>query len=190
MNVTVRLKKISPAPSRGIRYGDVTHPCLAFLLPGRRSCVCHRYFDADVRAVLAAECCASLYAARGTAAEMVAFHSRRVSGACCGGAGRRHAGFAIDRGLRLNVALALLNAAGLRYFISGPVWLGSLRNVTIYVLIAVLFAPGLVALAAGLEPTFGDGQLGRYQIYWWRWYLSNALGSLTLTPVFLAWPGP
>ena len=50
-----------------------------------------------------------------------------------------------------NVALALLNAAGLRYFISGPVWLGSLRNVTIYVLIAVLFAPGLVALAAGLE---------------------------------------
>src|SRR3954451_14605190 len=47
-----------------IRYGDVTPPCLAFLLPGRRSCVCHRYFDADVRAVLAAECCASLYAAR------------------------------------------------------------------------------------------------------------------------------
>ena len=88
-----------------------------------------------------------------------------------------------------NVAVAVLSAAGMRYFIAGPPWLGSLRNVMAYVLIAVLLAPGAVSLVAGLEPILGDGELGRYGTYAWRWYLSNALGSLTLTPVFLTWVG-
>jgi PAS domain S-box-containing protein len=88
-----------------------------------------------------------------------------------------------------NVAVAVLNAAGLRHFIGGPPWLDSLRNVTAYMLIAVLLAPAAVSLAAGLEPTLGDGDLSRYGAYAWRWYLSNALGSLTLTPIFLAWHG-
>lgn len=88
-----------------------------------------------------------------------------------------------------NVAVATLNAAGLRYFIGGPPWLGSLRNVSAYMLVCVLLAPGAVSLVAGLEPMLGDGELSRYGTYAWRWYLSNALGSLTLTPVLLAWSG-
>jgi PAS domain S-box-containing protein len=88
-----------------------------------------------------------------------------------------------------NVAVATLNAAGLRYLIGGPPWLGTLRNVGVYILVAVMVAPGAVSLVAGLEPTLGDGELSLYGTYAWRWYLSNALGSLTLAPVFLAWYG-
>jgi two-component system NarL family sensor kinase len=189
MNVTVRLKRISPAPSRGL--ATATSLILVSL----------SYY-------LAAEAAFAI----GTLTQMFApFWPPNVVLLCTllvvpprkwwlfiAAVFPAHAAAELGVGMPVpqliaafacNVAVALLNAAGLRYFISGPVWLGSLRNVTIYVLIAVLIAPGVVALAAGLEPTFGDGQLGRYPIYWWRWYLSNALGSLTLTPVFLAWVG-
>jgi PAS domain S-box-containing protein len=56
-------------------------------------------------------------------------------------------------------------------------------------LVTVLLAPGAVSLVAGLEPMLGDGEVARYGTYAWRWYLSNALGSLTLAPVLLAWFG-
>jgi PAS domain S-box-containing protein len=86
-----------------------------------------------------------------------------------------------------NVCVAVLSAAGMRRFIGRTPWLGSLRNVTIYFVIAVFLAPGAVSLFAGLEPILGDGEISRYGTYAWRWYLSNALGSLALTPVFLTW---
>jgi signal transduction histidine kinase len=86
-----------------------------------------------------------------------------------------------------NVAFALLNAIALRRVLVGPPWLGDLRKASAYLLIAVILVPGLVAFAGGAEPLLGDGEGSRYWDYWWRWFLSNALGSLTLTPVYLTW---
>ena len=84
-----------------------------------------------------------------------------------------------------NVSVAYLNAISLSWLLRGPPWLGSLRNASLYLLAAVVVNPALVAFAAGFEPTLGDGDPTQYWQYWWRWYLSNALCSLTLTPVFL-----
>jgi len=86
-----------------------------------------------------------------------------------------------------NVAVALLNAVLLRRVLTGPPWLGDLRKASLYLLITVMLSPGLVAFAGGAEPTFGDGDASNYWTFWWRWYLSNTLGSLTLTPVALTW---
>lgn len=86
-----------------------------------------------------------------------------------------------------NVSVALLNAIGLRWLLQGPSWLGTLRNASLYVLVAVVASPALVALFAGFEPTLSGGDPAQYWHFWTRWYLSNALGSLTLTPIFLAW---
>lgn len=86
-----------------------------------------------------------------------------------------------------NVSVALLNAIGLRWLLQGPSWLGTLRNASLYLLVAVVASPALVALFAGLEPTLSGGDPAQYWHFWTRWYLSNALGSLTLTPIFLAW---
>ncbi len=86
-----------------------------------------------------------------------------------------------------NVAVALLNAVALRHFLTGPPWLGGLRKGSLYLLITVVLSPGVVAFVGGAEPIVGGGEPSKYPIFWWRWYLSNALGSLTLTPVFLTW---
>jgi PAS domain S-box-containing protein len=84
-----------------------------------------------------------------------------------------------------NVAVALLNAVGLRRMSLGPPWLSNLRDASWYLLITAVLGPGLAAFGGGVEPTFGSGDLSQYWGYYWRWYVSNALGSLTLTPVFL-----
>ena len=86
-----------------------------------------------------------------------------------------------------NVLVALLNAIALNWLLRGPSWLGSLRNASLYLFVAVIVSPALVALLAGFEPTLGDGDPRQYWHFWSRWYLSNALGNLTLTPVFLTW---
>jgi signal transduction histidine kinase len=84
-----------------------------------------------------------------------------------------------------NVSVAVLNALALMRLVRGPPWLGSLRNASLYILLVVVAIPAVVALAAGFEPMLGDGDPNDYWAFWWRWYLSNALGGLTLTPVFL-----
>src|SRR4051794_12816971 len=85
-----------------------------------------------------------------------------------------------------NVSVACLNAVALSWLLRGPPWLGSMRNASLYLLATVIVNPALVAFAAGFEPILGDGDTTHYWQYWWRWYLCNALCSLTLTPVFLA----
>jgi PAS domain S-box-containing protein len=86
-----------------------------------------------------------------------------------------------------NVSLALLNAIAMRQLLRGPAWLRGLRNASLYLLFAVVLNPAVVALGAGFEPVLGDGDPQQYGQFWWRWYLSNALANLTLTPVFLTW---
>jgi signal transduction histidine kinase len=61
------------------------------------------------------------------------------------------------------------------------------RNATLYLLVAVIAIPALVALAAGFEPILGGADLRLYWHFWSRWFLGNALGNLTLMPVFLTW---
>ena len=86
-----------------------------------------------------------------------------------------------------NVSLALLNAVTIRWLLRDPAGLSSMRTAALYIFMAVLANPAIVAFAAGFEPTLGDGDPQLYWRYWWRWYLSNALGNLTLTPIFLTW---
>jgi len=86
-----------------------------------------------------------------------------------------------------NVCVALLNAAAISRLLRRPARLGNLRNASFYLLAAAAVNPAVVALAAGFEPILGDGNPQQYWEFWWRWYLANALGNLTLTPVFLTW---
>lgn len=86
-----------------------------------------------------------------------------------------------------NIAVALLNAVLLLWLLPRRDWLSGLRNTVAYLGVAVILSPALVACLAAFEPLLGDGGLGDYGQFWWRWYLSNALGNLTLTPVFLVW---
>ena len=86
-----------------------------------------------------------------------------------------------------NMSVALLNALAVTRLLCGRAQLCSLRNASLYLLFVVIVNPAMVAFAAGFEPTLGDGDLENYGQFWWRWYLSNALGNLTLTPVFLSW---
>ena len=86
-----------------------------------------------------------------------------------------------------NVSITLLNAIALSRILRDPTGLRSLRNASLYILVAVIVNPAIVAFAAGFEPTLGDGDPQHYWQFWWRWYLSNALGNLTLMPVFVTW---
>src|SRR5262249_15665467 len=61
-----------------------------------------------------------------------------------------------------NVAVALLNAVGLRRMSLGPPWLSNLRDASWYLLITAVLGPGLAAFGGGVEPTFGSGDLSQY----------------------------
>jgi two-component system, NarL family, sensor kinase len=86
-----------------------------------------------------------------------------------------------------NVTVALLNAVALTWFLSGREWFSGLGSTVIYLNWTVVVNPALVACVAALEPILGNGSVGEYGQFWWRWYLSNALGNLTLAPMFLTW---
>jgi integral membrane sensor domain MASE1 len=61
-----------------------------------------------------------------------------------------------------NVSVALLNAALLPHLLRGPGWLVGGRNATLYLLVAVVAVPALVALAAGFEPVLGGADPQSY----------------------------
>src|SRR5580704_5930859 len=61
-----------------------------------------------------------------------------------------------------NVSVALLNALAVTRLLRGPARLGSLRNASLYLLFAVILIPAMVAVAAGFEPTLGDGDPENY----------------------------
>jgi len=86
-----------------------------------------------------------------------------------------------------NVCVALLNALAISRLLHGPSSLGSLRNASLYLLTVVVANPAAVALGAAFEPILGGADPAAYWAFWWRWYLSNALAGLTLTPIFLTW---
>jgi PAS domain S-box-containing protein len=72
-------------------------------------------------------------------------------------------------------------AAGVRRFADGVRAFSSLRSLVAYMVVAVTLAPALSALIAAFA---GGGE--RYWFYWRVWFLSEALGFLTLAPAILS----
>jgi PAS domain S-box-containing protein len=52
-----------------------------------------------------------------------------------------------------------------------------------YILITALAASGLVAFGGAFVPIFSGGALKDYWLHWQQWFASNALGSVTLSPL-------
>ena len=89
-----------------------------------------------------------------------------------------------------NCMLAVLSAYGVRRFLGEPPWFGTLRNAAIFVLITAGLSPAVTALGGAFVQILGGGPIANYWTYWANWAMANALGSVTLGPVFLIWFGP
>jgi integral membrane sensor domain MASE1/anti-sigma regulatory factor (Ser/Thr protein kinase) len=86
-----------------------------------------------------------------------------------------------------NCMVATLSAWGVQRFLKEPPWFGTLRNASIYILITAGISPAISAFGGAFVQLLGDGRIDNYWAYWGYWYISNALGSVTLGPVFLTW---
>lgn len=86
-----------------------------------------------------------------------------------------------------NCMVALLSACGIRYFIGGSPWFASMRNASLYVLIAVLLSPAVAAFGGAFVQITGGGAMANYWTYWAHWYSANALAMATLGPIVLIW---
>src|SRR5262245_9459373 len=86
-----------------------------------------------------------------------------------------------------NCMVALLNAYAVRRFVGDPPWFGDLRKVFIYIMITAGIGPIVSALGGAFVPILGGGAFADYWMFWFHWYLANALPNLTLGPVFLIW---
>jgi signal transduction histidine kinase/integral membrane sensor domain MASE1 len=84
-----------------------------------------------------------------------------------------------------NVGVAALGAVGVRMLLGGPPWLNSARRASLFMLVTVGAAPAIVAFAGAYVEILGTGPLSKYVTFWADWYLSNAVGSLTLAPVVI-----
>jgi signal transduction histidine kinase len=84
-----------------------------------------------------------------------------------------------------NCMVALMSAIGIRRFVGGPPWFVSLRQVFLYVAIAVFASPAIAALGGALVRIAGGGGVESYWTYWAQWFAANALTGVTLGPLFL-----
>ena len=84
-----------------------------------------------------------------------------------------------------NCVVAVLNAYLVQNALVEAPWLGSLRKASLYILITAVASPAVAALGGAFVPIFGGGVVNDYFVFWGEWYLSNALGYLTLGPIFL-----
>ncbi len=85
-----------------------------------------------------------------------------------------------------NSAEAVIGALGVRLFISGPPWLGSLRRVTIYLVCAVVVAPVITSFADALVVMWTRwGDTHDYWLLWRTRCVSNSMAQLTIGPALL-----
>jgi signal transduction histidine kinase len=89
-----------------------------------------------------------------------------------------------------NCLLAILSAVGVRWFLKEPPWFGTLRNAVVYLLITAGLSPAIAALGGAFVQILGGGPIANYWTFWCNWGIANALGSVTLGPVFLIWFSP
>lgn len=85
-----------------------------------------------------------------------------------------------------NCAVASLSAWAIKWLLGGPPWLSSFRRALIFVIVTAVVAPATVAFLGAYVRIYGGAPSADYWTFWLQWYLANALGSVTLTPVFLA----
>ena len=85
-----------------------------------------------------------------------------------------------------NCMVAMLNAWGVQRFLKEPPWFGTLRNASTYILTTVGIGPAVSAFGGAFVQVLG-GADGNYWVHWGTWYMSNALGAVTLGPVLLTW---
>jgi PAS domain S-box-containing protein len=86
-----------------------------------------------------------------------------------------------------NVAVAMLNAVAANIFLGPLPWFDSLRKACLYVIITALVGPMVVALGGAFVPISGGGSIDQYWSFWAQWFVSNAVSSLALAPLVLAW---
>jgi signal transduction histidine kinase len=86
-----------------------------------------------------------------------------------------------------NCMVAVMSAFAVRRLVGEAPWFGDLRKAGLYVLITAGISPAIAALGGAFVPILGGGPLENYELFWTYWYISNALSSLTLGPVFLTW---
>ncbi len=89
-----------------------------------------------------------------------------------------------------NCILALLSAYGVRRILKEAPWFGTLRNAGIYILITAGISPAIAAFGGAYVQVMGDGTAANYWGSWVNWWIANALGCVTLGPLFLIWFGP
>ena len=86
-----------------------------------------------------------------------------------------------------NCLVAILGATGVRWLLKEPPWFGTLNRAAIYILITSGASPAVAALGGAFVQIMSGGAITHYWAYWGNWYLSNALGSVTLGPALLIW---
>ena len=80
-----------------------------------------------------------------------------------------------------NCAVAMLNAYGVRRFMAGPDWFGTLRQAGTYVLVTVIVSPAVCALGGAFVPLLSQNEvIDSYWVSWAHWYGANALAGATL----------
>jgi signal transduction histidine kinase len=86
-----------------------------------------------------------------------------------------------------NCMVATISAYGVQRYLKEPPWFGSLRNASVYILIATAISPAVSALGGAFVQILGGGAIQNYSTYWLNWFLSNALGSITIGPAVMIW---
>jgi signal transduction histidine kinase len=89
-----------------------------------------------------------------------------------------------------NCLFAVLGAFLVRRFLTGPPWFGTLRQTAIYIVISAVITPAISALGGSFVQILGGGSFADYWKFWGNWCIANALGNVTLGPVFLIWLSP
>jgi len=99
------------------------------------------------------------------------------------------AGFSLQRMLIFFVANCteiLIAAVALRYFLKkGRINFGQFQEMAVFLVWAVLIAPSISAFIASIA-TLRELEVN-YWLAWRVWFLGDALGHLTLTPVIVMW---
>jgi integral membrane sensor domain MASE1 len=86
-----------------------------------------------------------------------------------------------------NCVVAVLNALLVQWALEKPPWLNDFRKTLWYILITAVVVPAAAALGGAYVRILGDGSSEDYWLFGAQWYVSNAIGALTLGPVLLAW---
>ncbi|MGN6459616.1 MAG: MASE1 domain-containing protein, partial [Pseudolabrys sp.] len=87
--------------------------------------------------------------------------------------------------LAANVCVAVLNAVAVRRWCNPRSYFGNLRSAIAYVAAVVIAGPMLASLIGAWAPILNSEPLSSYGHIWFRWWVSNALGTAILGSLLL-----